>query len=209
MAVVRLEAFRALRAAVVDALAGTPLDEKHVFLGQQTYNQKACYPALVIEPVRLRYQPEQEQERFEPDATHLVTSVGTYVATVQLKLGAAQEFQRWDLQERVSRVFLETEGHAGILLTTVVSAPEYGRFLSAWSLEEDEWQDERVFDNQFWSTMTIEGQIPALVTRAGISKIETLAVGMTSDFSIVPSPFVSGAGVEVVDVRQDGTLVKV
>lgn len=209
MAVVRLEAFRALKSAIVAALAGTGLEEMHVYLGQPGPNVKACYPALVIEPVRLRYRPEQEEERFEPDAMHLVTSVGTYVATVQLKLAGANEFQRWDLQERISRVFLETEGHAGILLTTVVSAPEYGNFLAAWSIDDEEWQDEKVFDSQFWSTMTVEGLIPALVTRAGVANITTLRVGITSDFSIVPDPFESGDSVEVVRVLDDGTLVKV
>lgn len=207
MAIVRLEAMRALKQTLLDAIP--ELSEEHVYTGQAPPNAKLCFPALVIDPIRFRYLPDQALETAaEPDASRVVMNVGRHVATVQLRLAAATLFDRWKYQEAITNVFLGTPLHPGVLLTTVTACEELGSFLAAWEYDEDEWQDEKAFDTQFWAVMTLTGIIPALVTRAGAYRIEDLRLGLTGDMvtEFTSATFDSSPNVEVVRVNEDGTL---
>lgn len=205
MAVVRLEAFNALKAAIVDEV---PELDGHVFAAQAPPSQKACYPALVIEPVRFRYEPRQSEEVFESAPDRVVMNVGQHVVTTKLRLAAASLRERADLQEKIVTLFLGQPLRPGILLTTVTACAELGDILASWSLGDDEWQDEKVFDLQWWSEIVVVGEIPALVTRGQAHRIEDLRVGVTADFATAfnATTFESSLGVDVVRINQDGSV---
>lgn len=208
MAVVRLEAMRALQKAIVDAVPEFGDGQMHVVISQAPPNKKLCLPSLVIDPVRFRYLPDQESEHFEPDPARLVLNVGRHEATVQLRLAAATPFERYELQDKLVDLFLRTEGHPGVLMTPVSACPALGEFLASWEMDEDEWQDEKVFDVQYWGMVTLTGVIPALVTR-GVHRMEDIRLGLTGDFETAfgsANVAASSSTVEVVRINEDGTF---
>jgi len=139
-------------------------------------------------------------------------NVGRHEATIQLRLAAATLAERYALEEKLVDLFLRSPMRPGVLLTTVTAAAEYGDFLAAWEFDEDEWNDEKAFDSQFWAVATLTGVIPALVTRVGTYELKELRLGLTGDFKTAytaASFDTSPATVEVVRINQDGTLSKV
>jgi hypothetical protein len=205
MAVVRLEAFATLKAAIV---AAVPELDGHVFIAQAPPNQKACFPALVIEPLRFRYEPRQSDEVFEPAPDRVVMNVGHHVITLRLKLAAASPHARGELQEKLLGLFLGQALRPGILLTTVTACMSLGDFVAAWSITDDEWQDEKVLDVQWWSEIFVVGEIPALVTRGSAHRIEDLRVGITADMTtaFTPATFESSPDVQVVRIEANGSI---
>lgn len=206
MPVLKLEALRALQASI---LAAVPDLAGHIYVGQVPPNVKLCDPTLVVHAVRWRYQPQQEVEHLASEAsTTVVFNVGRHIATVQLRLYTSTPAKRYEYQELISNVFLGTEGHPGVLLTTVTAYPALGNYLAAWELQEEEWEDEKVFDSQYWGITVLNGIIPALVTRANVYTIDELRLGLTADFETVftGSTFESSTSVEVVKINEDGTL---
>jgi len=210
----RLEALLALKAAIEEAVPELRTDmpgKAHVIVGKALPSKNACFPALVIDPIRFRYLPDPEHDFFEPDPSHIVLCVGRFEATIQLRLVAATPAERFEYQEKILEAFLRTEGHPGVLLTEVDAIPELGTWLAAWEFDEDEWQDEKVFDQQLWAVATLTGVLPALVTRAGVYRINDLRLGTTGDFTteFTPDTFDSSKAIDRVRVNQDGTIEKV
>lgn len=204
MPVVRLEAFRALEERLKSVL---PLEVETILI-QRPGSKKECNPSLTIMPVRFRYIPDQEENHFVPDAKHLVVNVGRHEGTVQLRIAATSLQQRAELEQAVLDLFLGTEGHPGVLLTTIVSCPALGKVLAAWELEDDEWDSAKAFDNRYESVITLTAIIPALVTRDGVYAVNELHLGLTSDFDtpITPAVFDAGVIVKVVAINPDGSL---
>lgn len=204
MAVLRLEAFKLLAATIAAAVPGLEL-----VLFQRQGGKKECTPNLAVTPVgKFRYEPDQEQEYFVPNASHVVLNVGRHEGAVQLRLAAASPTELAETQQQILDLFLGTEGHPGVLLTPVTACEALGKVLAAWELEDDEWDFGKAFDNRFESVILLTGLIPALVTRPGVYAIEHLQLGLTGDFAtpFTPSTF---TGLDVVEVQQDGSFVPV
>lgn len=205
MGVVRLEAMRGLQNAIVTA---APKLEGHIFVGQAPPDKKACFPALVIDPVRFRYFPDQADEHFDSGADRVVLRVGRHEGTIQLRLGAATFGERCELEQKLLDLFLSQEMRPGVLLTEITACPDLGDFVAAWEFEDDQWSDERAFDKEYWSIMTVTAQIPALVARGGVYRIEDLRLGITDDFvtAYTSSTFDTSSKVKRVRINENGTL---
>lgn len=203
MAVIRLEALRELERRIVCAI---PELTGQVCLGQQAAGKVDTYPSLSIDPIRWRYQPDQADDHHAPAPDRLIVNVGRHESTVQLRLVCATPVQRTEIEQKLLDLFLEEPLHPGVLITYVLPCPEYGEFVAAWELEEDEWADDRAFDNQFASLIVCTGVIPALVTRRDAYRISDLRLGLGDIDSEAPTPFVSSPSVEVVRVNQDGSF---
>jgi hypothetical protein len=202
MAVVKLEALKALRCAI---LAGVPdLSEEAINPWAVAPNVKKQMPGLAFVPARFAYYPDQAEAVYDPAPDCVVMNVGRHEATVQLRLVHASAVGRAEIQDKIIDLFLGTPLHPGVLLTPVVSAPQFGNFLAAWELGDETWQDEDAQGQEYWSYLTILGQIPALVTR-GAHRIRDLRLGLTEDFdtTFTPSNF---ATAEVVRINADGTM---
>lgn len=214
MAVVRLEAFRALAAAIegaVPELAGrvSPWDP----------NRAAARPRLSLVPVRMRYFPDQAEEVrtfpderagvaaevFDPAPDRVIMNVGRHEALVQLRLEHDTPELRAELAEQISEVFLGTPHHPGVLITPVFTVPEKGPFVASWELEDEEWTDDLAFNVEYETLITVTGQIPALVTRRCAYTIHDLRLGLAQELGLTWGD----PRIHVVRVGADGTLTPV
>lgn len=202
MAVVRLEALRALRAAIECAI---PELEGKICAGQSPVDRDRPALSLAIIVGRLGYEPDQDEPRFEPAVDKLVVNVGRHEGPVKLALTAPTLGQRYELEQRLIDLFLagDGEGSPGVLTTPVTSCPELGEFVAAWCLDSDEWDDEKVFERRFVAEITLTATIPALVTRCGVYRITDLRLGL-AEFGVPTS-----STVETVRINVDGTTTPV
>lgn len=207
MAVIRIDALRRLERALVCA---APMLEGKVCVGQQAPGTTLAFPHLVIDPLRWRYVPDQADIVVELPGDRVVVNVGRHEATVQIRVGAATPAERADLEQRLLDAFLSTDLHPGVIITEITDCPALGSYVASWELEDDEWQDEKAFDLQFYSLINATGIIPALATRRGVYTITDLRLGVADYGTLTPpTPFQSTAAVEVVRVNEDGTFTKV
>ncbi len=208
MSVIRLEALRRLEELIVCAIP--ELDGK-VCVGQAPSGKDLTFPNLSLDPVRMKYFPDQALESFEPNQNTVVMNVGRHEGLLQIRIGAATLTKRYELEQAMMDLFLSTPLHPGVLFSQVTSCPSLGPFTAAWELDEDEWRDEKAFNNQFYSEITCLGIIPALVTRRDAFTIEQLQLGLTHEFGTVinSSNFNNNPDVEVVQINEDGTITAV
>jgi len=201
MAVVRLEAMRMLESAIEQHV---PRLRGRVVPWPQPPGQKLKLASIALILVRTHFNPEQATEVYEPSPDEVVMRVGMHELTVQMRLTAATLPERAALEEQVLDLWLSSIGRPGILLTPVVSCPRFGSITCAWELEDATWEDEMAFDEKWWTTMVVTGQVPALVTRGEAPKMRDLQLGFTT---AGPGHQFSDPAVEVVRVQEDGTFV--
>lgn len=206
MSVIRLASLSGLACEIKEAIP--EFRDAAICLGQADPRKDLAFPSLNIDPIRWKYHPEQASEHHTPSADCLVVEVGRHEATIQFRLAAKTAGKRSELEQKIIDLFLRTELHPGILLTTISSCLDLGDFLAAWEFDEDEWEDAGAFDGSFYSVMAATGIIPALATREGVYTIEQLQMGLTSDFDTEfnPTTFNTSDKIEVVQVNEDGTI---
>lgn len=207
MAIVRLEALRGLEQAIVCAI---PELEGKICLGQAEAGHTLGFPSLVMDPRRWTYFPDQAEEVFEPSPDAVVMNVGRHEADIEIRIGAATHHKRMELEQKIIDLFLSTPCHPGVLFATITRCEALGPWLAAWELDADEWRDERAYDQEFYSHVTVKGIIPALVTHRGVYTIEQLQLGLdvTATPDSTPAP-AFGPPVEVVQVNENGTITPV
>jgi hypothetical protein len=98
---------------------------------------------------------------------------------------------------------MEQELSPGVLLTVL---PNCWDAVVAWELEDEEWEDEKNFDKKWYTTISITGQLPALVNRRNVPTIEQISLGWTEDFTqeINSETFDSNEAVEILEITEDG-----
>ena len=204
MAVLKIEGLRALEALIV---CEVPELEGQTCVDQAGAGHDLGFPSLSLTIERSRYLPDQEDEHYEPSPNTLVLNVGRHVQDIKLRLGARTTFKRAELEQKIMDLFLETEGHPGVLFTQLTACEELGPFVGAWELEEEDWQSEKAFDRQLYSELKVTGILPALVTRREVYTIEHLRLGMevgpTVDLTDPAPDFLATA---VVEINEDGTF---
>jgi len=204
MAVVKLEAMNALVAAIVCEV--TELRDR-VCIGQADPGHDLGFPHMSLTPIRWKYSMHQAEEVFDPAPDRVVMDVGYHTSIVKIEIGATSSYQRMELEQKVTDVFLGQVMSPGIINTPVLTCSELGEFIASWMYDEDEWVNRQAFDQQFYSSMAIDGVVPALVTRGSSHTIEELRCGITHDSSTIDSDnFDTSPLVEVVQVNQDGTI---
>jgi hypothetical protein len=205
MAVVRIEALRALAAqieAVVPALAGK------VKAGQASSSVEQTYPTLTLTYGPLTYEPAQELESAtigDPSAGVVVFNVGAHSGPCQLSIVATTVGERMQLEQDVVNVFLAREGAPGVVVVPVTTTPELGDWIAAFELTDDQWIDRDAFDRKLEALIQVNAVIPALVTRTDVYEIDELLLGLSTDFAAAPTSM-TAPSVEVVEIHDDGTI---
>src|ERR1041385_5148597 len=97
MAVVRLEALRALECAITQAV---PELAGRICPWPGLPNHNLMFPSLAIVPVRWRYMPDQAWAGFSPSPSSVVMNVGKHEALIQLRLVDATPAGRAPIEER-------------------------------------------------------------------------------------------------------------
>ena len=206
MAIIRLSALEAL---VKHITCEIPELEGQVCVGQADASHDLTFPSLFVKPISWTFNPFQAEEVYDPAPDRVVMNVGYWEGEVQLQLGAVTAYQRYELEQKLIDLFLETAMAPGVLETQVTDCRDkLGPFWAAWYLESDRWEDESAFDQQFYSTIIAEGVLPALVTRKGAYTIRQLQLGITEDFNLTvdETTFNTNPAVDVVQVNEDGTI---
>lgn len=205
MAVVGIEAIRYLAKAIMCVI---PELSGRICLGQADPRKELALPSVTIDPVRWTYHPDQALEVYEPAPNAVVMNVGRHESDVALNIGAKTTSKRYELEQKILNLFLETPLHPGILFGQVTACECLGPFVAVWELESDEWRDDRAFDQQFYSQIMLTATIPALVTRRDVYSIEQLQLGlnMTADPQDGDPPAITDLSVDLVQVNEDGTI---
>lgn len=204
MGVIRLEALWGLERAITCAV---PELKDSVCVGQSGSEHNLEFPSLSIDVFRWKYEPNQAQERYSPSDGLLVVQVGNHKADVQLRVGAGTKYQRALLEQKILNIFLSSELSPGVLTTRPTQCEDLGPFFCSWTLEDDQWGDEKAFDAEYYSEMTVEATIPALVTRSGVYTIHDLQVGVKAETEeIEEKPTLASPGFELIKINRDGTI---
>lgn len=200
----------------------------NICVGPGSRDHKQKFPHLSIIPQKFSFDPSQADETdyvrnevrsFGPRTA--VFEVGTWIGTIELRLGARTARQRYELEYKIEQVFLgNVDGTApdardiagenwlrpGVIL---IDTPECDNARSAFELEDDTWENEKVFTSELYSLMNIQANIPALVRAKNIPDIDTLTLHLTQDLeTVVATPAeVEAINKESVLVREDGSIV--
>lgn len=191
---VRKHAFEALIRALEDACP--KLRGKVIFEADR--HEKMTWPSLGIRCARAPLKRYQRRKVARVGGA-TIWDCGHFEALVQLRLGAPTHAQRVDLGEQLLGAFLGDGESAGVLVTHIPEVPslEVGvpGATACWDLDEEGWGDEMAFTDKLWSTLTVTGQIPALVSVEG-PLLETLRIVFEDD--VAPA--------ETVYAQLDGSL---
>lgn len=171
-------------AALADALQEGIPELRDVCAGIHGPSQKMDYPSVAITATRFTYSPDQETEREGGSYAVGIFQVGAWEGSIQLRVLAATSAQRYVIQDRISRLFLQREGSPGLLVTDV-ETDEFGEVRCCWEMEQEEWQDEQAFDQIYGATTLVKALIPALFSREDSYLIQRIELGLVSEVSDV------------------------
>lgn len=223
--IVKLKALERLR----DVIAGEVKDLRgKICAGPAGRDKRLKFPHVSLVPERFRFIPHQADERdhvrnvdrsFGPRTA--IFDVGLWQGTIQIKVGSKNPEERYRLEYYIEQVFLgnvdgtapdakDIAGEAfmrpGIIL---IDVPECDNARCAFEMEEDTWENEKVFANEWYSVMGVTANIPALVRAKGVPDMTTLELSLTHDLETVVTS-VSEADaipdIETVTVADDGTI---
>lgn len=201
--VVRHESLHALAEYVA---CNIPELDGQICVGQADPGHRQTFPSLAIDPVRWAYFPDQAAEVSSPAFDRVIHNVGRHESVVQLRIGAATVGERRELEQRVLDLFLSTPLHPGVVLVTVRRCEAVGPFVASFTLDEDEWQDEMVFDGKAYSVVTATAIVPALATRLDAFPMNELEIGLSQSLESESIDADFPADAEVVAVEEDGTV---
>lgn len=201
-----------------------------ICVGPATRDHKLKFPSLAIVPTRFSFQPDQADENdhvrnevrsFGPQTA--VFEVGTWEGVIELRLGEKTPFKRYELEHCLEQVFLgNADGTApdawdyagtdymrpGVIL---IDVPECDNARCAFEMEDDTWENERVFANEWYSVMRITARIPALVRAKCVPDISQMVLSLTQDLeTIIDTPDDADAldDIETVDVDEEGNITE-
>jgi hypothetical protein len=200
MSVLRTHALDRLICAIEEAVPD--LEGKICKMGEP---QKArVWPTLQVLPVRFKYFPMQEHFHADISRSKAIFDVGRHEGTVQLRLGATTSSERYRLEDAIIDLFVSQEGRPGILLTEIDDCHDA---VVAWELDDDEWDNEKVFTKEYFSILTVRVQIPTLVYRDSVYTIEEIRLSLTEDLQTEYSSL-PDSSIETLGIDEDGNLTK-
>ena len=208
MAVIRLCALEALAEYLVELI---PELEDRICIGVPPNSHEQTTPSLTINPMRWGFEPGEIEELDLDTPGVSVRRVGHHEATIQIRVLAATPGERDELTQQVVDAFLGFEDedgwpHPGTILARV-SECGLVPWTACFDLERDEWVNLRAFENQYEGLVEAGARIPALGTKEGVYTIDTLHLGITSDFTTTFSAATMiPPTVEVVTINEDGTI---
>lgn len=181
-----------IKRATCDALAAY-LTARPEFAGinvlavQADYDDDAECEQVVIMPQRIDFRPWQDDEVDTSVAGKLLVHLGDFEGNVEIRAVALNPATREDLEEKIQAVFFERELAAGVLVLQlapiVVGGQQYALEPTVGYVLEDEiWNEEKVFDAPRYSYLTVNIAFPALASR-GVYTIEQMISALTTDLN--------------------------
>lgn len=136
---------------------------------------EAVYPSVALVPGKLVLNPWQEDEVDDTDPEVLVLEVGDFEGDVELRVYAKSAPERERIGQLVQDLWFQREGAPGVLVTQTAPVPlnvsgtqtaTIAPALAAFTIDDETWQEERVFSKKRFDFMTVGLQLPCLVARA-------------------------------------------
>lgn len=185
-----------IRRRVLQALAdyltalAPEVDPADVVVGVPGTTRAECFPNIVIKTDGpYTFEPLDDDELWTTTTTQWV-QVGEMVGSVEVTIGATDQNQREELEDRVLNDFFEqtsSDGspRRGVLVIqldgfNIGERAALGVVPVAYILRDDVWRDEMVFDRKRYSSLMLDVEIPALCTRE-VPDIEVLVLAITDD----------------------------
>lgn len=205
--IVKLEALRILMAEIDTAI---PELKSKTEVHQVPPDYKSGFPRVaIVAGGKFRYQARQEAEHIRVSPSAIVVNVGSWSTTAQLRLACATPFERHALEQKLESLFWRTENRPGVLLTTVTECPALGDILASFDIGDTDWEDEAAFASLYWSVLSLDVTIPALVTRAGVYSLNELRMGITDDFGLAETSAAFDTLTQKVSINEDGTVTPI
>ena len=201
-----LSGFAAALATAVPALAGKITIQQEVPATLETYPNLA-----IILPSRLPFEPLQQELVADLGGNVVLYNVGAFEGPLQLRLVATSRKERATLEDAIQNWMLSREGSPGVQVVRVIDVDNPAMtWVAAFEMDDEMWDDSAAMTREYESIATLNVVLPALVTRSPVYDLNTLILGLTSDFSTVFTPSTFGPpGVELVSINQDGTITPV
>lgn len=179
------------------------------------WEEPTKFPAVRVLPGKFTFDPWQEQEVDDTQATNLFLEVGEFEGNVEIRVSATSKFQREQIEDTILNWFLARAYTPGVQVTTLPPGQTVGGIATtyqancAFSLEDEEWREEMVFAAKRYTFLDVEAWFPALVVRTGVPTIQSLRLAMEADVAAdvtVTTPNTSAE--EGLLVADDGTTTK-
>ncbi len=174
----------------------------------------AAFPSIAIIPGKLSLTPWQEDELDEPDDDTLILSVGDLEGDCDIRVYAKSIDERADLAQRVQDLFFLRPGAPGVIVTQTADLPlnvagtptttMYGAPAS-FTLEEEMWNEEKVFSKKRYDFITIGCVMPCVIARAD-STINTMVAATVIESDLTETLPI--ADIEQVQVDENGNITK-
>jgi hypothetical protein len=154
----------------------------------------ATYPSAVVMPRRFVFQPFQEDEVWAPDdSMERVVEVGAFEGRVELRLYALSAPQREEYEDKLTALFLSRTDAPGVLVVTCPAVTIAGQVSPptevstydapvAFTLDDTEWEDEKVFDKRRYTYLTLGLNLPALLLQS-VYTIEEYVLAINHDLA--------------------------
>lgn len=180
------------------------------------WEEPTKFPAVRVLPGKFTFDPWQEQEVDDSQATNLFLEVGEFEGNIEIRVSARSKKERETIEDAILNWFLSREYTPGVQVTTLPSGQVVGGIATtyqancAFSLEDEEWREEMVFSDKRFTFLDVEAWFPALVVRTGVATIQSLRLVMEADVSAdvtvtTPNP----SAEEGLLVADDGTTTKI
>jgi hypothetical protein len=140
---------------------------------------------IVILPQRMEFRVWQELEADDTVPGKVLINLGDFEGNVEVRAAALSADKREELEEKIQAIFFERELAPGILTLQLdpinVGGVQYGlEPVVAYALDDEIWNEEKVFDAPRYSYLTVAVAFPALVTRNAYT-IDQMIAALTTD----------------------------
>lgn len=223
MAIVKLKALDRLAEVFACAI---PELKGRICAGPGSRDHALKFPSLVINPERFTFYPDQADERDyltgldnEPSPKCVAFAVGRWEGTIELKLGEKTPYKRYELEHKIENVFLGAttgasaeypdlypELHPGSI---IVDVPECYNARCFFELSTAMWENEKVFTNEWYSSLRVNAIIPAFIVKAPVYSMDSIELSLTEDCEFVLTT-TSGLpdDTETVAIDENGNITK-
>lgn len=182
------------------------------------------WPHLVLQATKWRFVVQDPDDVHpltgalrEPEDGVTVFRVGDWTADVEMRLGSTNAQERYTVGEKIERLFFDGTGSCteladvgnhyrpGIILADVPGAEARVAYL----LGDETWEDEKVFEQQLYSNMMLQVELPILIARYNVPTIGELRLALTESLETIAPGGPLLPGTETVIVNADGTITVV
>jgi hypothetical protein len=176
----------------VHAVTGTT--STPVTATQADYEDEAGHPSVVVLPRRMKFMQWQDDELDESVPDKLLVNVGEFEGTAEIRIVGLGKYERGLVEQAVLDALLSGDVPGTTVLQAApvkVGATQYEHEpLIAYTLDEEDWREELVFENERYSFLTLGLNYEAFASR-DVWILDQIVLAFTEDLDSAPSTLVT------------------